>query len=203
MRAKAIQNKNALSRGYCNNSGFNSNGINNSGFNKSGLNKRSFNKEGLNKSMKKNLGFLLPLALFLILAASGIALILLQQTTKPSVNLTISSLASNSAYAAETAAGLASNQLFFPVANRRQMDIRCENINIPSVLNVDGLDQCRLTVSCDCRYENNNTCDSGEAGNYDNSLGIENSFYRIQSEASCGSGFAQGYRRVELNKKAP
>lgn len=188
MRAKAIQNKNALSYGYCNNSGFNRNG---------------FNKEGLNKSIKKNLGFLLPLALFLILAASGIALILLQQVTKPSVNLTISSLASNSAYAAETAAGLASNQLFFPVANRRQMDIRCENIHIPSVLNVDGLNQCRLTVSCDCRYENNNACDSGEVGNYDSSLGIENSFYRIQSEASCGSDFTQGYRRVELNKKAP
>ncbi|MGH1440450.1 MAG: hypothetical protein ACRBBR_10090 [Cellvibrionaceae bacterium] len=155
------------------------------------------------KSIKKHFGFLLPLALFLILAASGIALILLQQVTKPSVNLTISSLATNSAYAAETAAGLASNQLFLPITDRRQMDNRCENINIPSVLNVDGLDQCRLVVTCECRYENNSACDTSELGNYDSSLGIENSFYRIQSEASCGSGFAQGYRRIELNRRSP
>jgi len=168
---------------------------------KNALSKYTLSKK--TRARKKQSGFLLPLALFLVIAASGVALVLLQQVAKPSVNLTISALATNSTYAAETGAALASYQLSFPLGDRRQMDNRCENISIPSVFNIEGLNQCRLSVSCDCRYENNSLCDSSEVGNYDSSLGVEESFYRIQSEARCGSNFAEGYRRVELNKRAP
>lgn len=156
---------------------------------------------------KKQSGFLLPVALFMIVISSGVALVLLKQVVKPSNNLTTSSIAAKSVYAAKLGAELASHQLFFPAAipsnARQQMDSRCENSSVNPTINLDGLHQCRLVVSCECRYESGVVCDSTNNGNYNDTVGVENSFYRIQSEVSCGAGFAQGYYRFELNKKSP
>lgn len=156
---------------------------------------------------KKQRGFLLPLALFMIVVASGLALALLQQVNQPAFNSTTSAVATKTVYAAETGAQLAVHQIFFPPTtpafNRQQMDARCENLTVGPSFNISGLNQCRLQVSCECRYENNTNCDSSDNDNYNGSSGVENSFYRIESEALCGEGFAQGYYRLELNKKAP
>ena len=83
------------------------------------------------------------------------------------------------------------------------MDNRCENLALGPTLNIDGLNQCNLIISCECRYEDGAICDSADNGNYIGSAGAEHSFYRIQSEASCGTGFARGYNRFELNEKSP
>ncbi|MFT6387826.1 MAG: hypothetical protein ACJAUP_001198 [Cellvibrionaceae bacterium] len=142
------------------------------------------------EAIKNKKGFLLPLALFMIVVSSGVALALLQKVSAPANYLTTSAMAKRSLFASKTGAELAAHQLFFPVsspvADRQQMDNRCENLTVGPTFNVDRLIQCRLIISCECRYESGAVCDSGNNGNYNGSLGVENSFYRIESEASCG-----------------
>lgn len=150
-------------------------------------------------------GFLLPLALVLILFGGGLALALLVELPQAKENQLLSTVGSKSSMAAESAAQLFASRLFFPNTSppldRRQVDSRCQTLPRFSTLDVEGLRQCVFIVSCECRYDNNAICDTGNISFYNGSAGINQSFYRIQSEARCGTGEYQGNARKELIKR--
>ena len=152
---------------------------------------------------RKDHGYLLPLALLLMVITSGVALLMLRQASHTTTSEVLSLMALHSTYTAEAAAELAANQLYFiggaPALNRQQVDSQCTTLtNNPTRL----LNQCTVTLTCECHYEDHTLCDSSNAGYYDGTYGVDSSFYRIISEARCGSGFAQGVYRHERIEKA-
>lgn len=154
---------------------------------------------------KKQSGFLLPLLLVMMLAASGLALMLINNVDKPALQLTTSAIASKSVSAAKVGAELSSHALFFnsssPITNRQEMDSQCQQMNYN--FGAPGLNDCQVSVSCECRYETNEVCDVGDINNYNGVASVDWSFYQLVSEASCGTGFAQGFYRYSLSKKSP
>lgn len=146
----------------------------------------------------KQQGFLLPTALFLILFASGAALLMSKQVTQSANHSLVSGFSKQSLYAAETAAQLGAHQLRFLAHDRRQTDQQCQALMIDRVFDAPSLNQCRLIVRCQCRYENGTPCDTSQVNNYDDSAGIMDSFYRIESRAVCGVGFAASEKNAQL-----
>ncbi len=160
-----------------------------------------YDQRSVYQSAKKQKGFLLPLALFMIIVASGGALLMSKQVNDSTTGLTLASMSKQSIYAAETGAQLVANQVFFPSATRQQSDTRCSTISINQNFSVLGLDQCQITVSCACHYGNGNACDSTQNNNYNGVAGVNDSFYHIDSIAACGSGSLLGRHRTSLDKK--
>ncbi len=160
-----------------------------------------YRRRNVRKLNKKQKGFLLPLALFMIVVASGGVLLMSKHANDSSAGLTLAVVSKQSVYAAETGAQLAVNQLFFPVTNRQQTDARCSTTSINQSFSVIGIDNCRVVVSCVCHYENGNACDATQEGNYNGIAGINDSFYHLDSAASCGSGSFSGQHRTTLDKK--
>jgi hypothetical protein len=154
-------------------------------------------------SVHRQSGFLLPLALFMIIAAGGLALLMSRQATQVSTLRVLDIAARNSLYTAETGAQLAANRVLFPSSARQQSDARCQSLAIDQHFLLEGLSQCRIRVACTCRYENNQLCVSTNIANYNGAAGIDDSFYQIDSTATCGSGVYRGQHQYRLIKVFP
>ena len=157
-------------------------------------NSRQFNGED---------GFLLPMALLLLVLASVLAVVMIQQSQQIRELELFSGLAQQSVYAAETGAQLASQQVLFPVIDRQTADSRCQALIINQQWSLPGLQQCQIEVSCGCRYENNNPCITGDGDNYNGSNGVTRSFYQIDSHATCGSLPYGGRHQMTLFREYP
>jgi MSHA biogenesis protein MshP len=154
-------------------------------------------------SYKGNQGFLLPLAIFIILIAAGLAVIMSKQATQVANSFLLDSFSLQSIHAADTGVELGAYQVLFPSVTRQDTDNRCTSLSINQVFNSESLDQCTVSVSCECFYENNNNCDTTQAGNYDGSLGVNNSFYQLNGRAECGTGFTTARHTRSLQLKYP
>jgi MSHA biogenesis protein MshP len=144
-------------------------------------------------------GFLLPLALFIVVVMGLSALVLTQLSSQQSHTRLLEFMNVQAFYAAESGAGRGMQTLFFPDATSRQaIDTRCTTLNSTiTYTGVSGLSPCQVVVTCSCLYGNNAACAPGTAANYLPSSSQLTSYYRINSQASCGTGLHLARRQLE------
>lgn len=138
-------------------------------------------------------GFLLPLALF-ILVVTGVLALTISRTSIQTQNSSIQEFTNVQAfYAAESGAQRGMQVLFLTTTTRLATDTACANMATNTSANqnfasVNGLQMCTATVTCTCVYQNNSACDAGVAANYGptSTVGVTKSFYTIRSVGTCG-----------------
>ncbi|WP_049629555.1 MSHA biogenesis protein MshP [Cellvibrio sp. pealriver] len=134
-------------------------------------------------------GFLLPLALF-ILVVMGVLALTISRTATQTNTATIQELTNiQSFYAAESGAQRGMQGLFLTTTTRNATDAACANMAINhNFASVNGLRMCSVVVSCSCRYQDGSACAHGTAANYlpTSPVGVTKSFYTIRSVGTCG-----------------
>ena len=168
-------------------------------------------------SKKKQQGFLLPLAVFIVVVMGLFALVLSRNTIQTNTSSVQEAVSVQAFYAAESGAQRGMQHLFYLAAPttlvRQQVDQRCINIatNTPLVIafkspenpglpDVPGLNNCSISVSCTCRFSDNSDCSPITAANYNSSAIAERltSFYQITSVATCGITNLRSVRTIEV-----
>ncbi len=132
-------------------------------------------------------GFMIPLALFIIIALSALALALTKMNSQASTSVVIEGVSLQAFFSAETGAQYAMHQLLFNVTNRSAADTNCTNMpatisGFPHVSAI-GLQNCSVSISCSRASVSGNPT----------------SFYTIQSTGICGSGVLTAERTIEVN----
>lgn len=155
---------------------------------------------------KKQQGFLIPLAIFILVVMSMFGLVLSRNTNLTAASPTLELMTLQAFYAAESGSYRGMKHLFFPDASTRNgVDIRCGELNtthpwnLPHDFTVDGLKLCTAVVTCTCAYTDESPCVPGTAANYlpSTPVGQLTSFYTIESVATCGSGNFRAVRTIE------
>lgn len=133
-------------------------------------------------AMRKQRGFLLPVALFIIVVM-GFASLALWRTTAQTSTASVQELLSTQAfYAAESGLQSGLSELLYPDAsNREQVDNRCADLGQSSdFAGVDGLNLCSVEVDCEL---------------------TEPGFYQLEAVGECGSGPTQAQRTLEVQAR--
>ena len=151
-----------------------------------------------NVTYRTQKGFLLPLALFIIVVLGGSAVIVSKKVSQSTASYILDAISIQTFFAAESGTQVGLHELFFYDTDRQLVDGRCSVMNISQVLNVDGLKNCTITVTCQCNYENNMPCDTSNSANYLGLSGVTNSFYTLDSHAQCGAGDILSQHRIEV-----
>ena len=148
---------------------------------------------------RRQRGFLLPLALF-ILVVMGVLALTISRTATQSNTASIQELTNiQSFYAAESGAQRGMQALFLTTTTRSATDLACANMAINhNFAGVNGLQMCSVTVSCSCQYQEGGVCAHGTVANYlpTSSVGVTKSFYTIRSVGTCGP--ADHYRAERI-----
>lgn len=156
----------------------------------------------LNQNIKipqRQRGFLLPMALFIIVVMGVFALTLWRTTAQTSMASVQEISTVQAFYAAESGGQYGMRILFTPTSiNRQAIDNRCAVMNLSLTLFIPGLRNCRVRVTCDCAYENAATCDAAVLANYSLTGPVVKSFYTLTSVGSCGSGNYAAERTLAL-----
>lgn len=147
-------------------------------------------------------GFLLPLALF-ILVVMGVLALTISRTSIQTQTSSFQEFTNIQAfYAAESGAQRGMQGLFLATATRQATDLACANMAINhNFAGVSGLQMCTVTVVCTCLYQNGSTCANGVVANYlpTSPAGVTRSFYTVRSEGNCGpNGHYRAVRVVEV-----
>jgi MSHA biogenesis protein MshP len=153
------------------------------------------------KFIKYQQGFLIPLALFIIVVMGSLALVLARNSNLSHQSFTQELLSTQAFYAAETATQRAMQTLFFPSASSRQaVDSRCAGLTTTyNFSGIAGLQLCQAQVFCSCVYQNNSPCAAGNAANYAGTATTHTSIYTISSNASCGAGSINAARQIQAS----
>lgn len=155
------------------------------------------------KTPPRQRGFLLPVAVFLLVAMGVLALALWRTTAGSNLSAVQEVISVQSFYAAESGAQRAMAQLFFPSGDiRQQIDQRCAAMPLAISFTATGLNQCSAQVSCLCRYDDASACDPTVDANYGPTGDTAASFYQLTSVGRCGSGGVSAVRRVEVEAYA-
>lgn len=160
-----------------------------------------FPKRQVAAAINTQRGFLLPLALFIIVVMGVLALTISRTSIQSQTAVVQELMNLQSFYAAESGAQRGMKAIFFDVAGRQAADAACTNMNInPSYAGVDGLNACTVVVTCTCRYQNGNACAPGIAANYvpEASVDLLKSFYTINSIGGCGEQEYRAERRIQV-----
>ena len=150
--------------------------------------------------MKRQKGFLLPLAIFIVVVMGVFALTISRNTIQSNTSFTLEAISTQAFYAAESGAQRGMQALFYSNDGlRQQVDTRCGAINTTHTFTVDGLRGCSAVVRCVCIYQDQSNCAPGTAANYSASGTVNRltSFYTISSVATCGSGTLSSTRTIE------
>lgn len=145
-------------------------------------------------------GFLLPLALFIIVVMGVLALTISRTATQTQSAAVQEFINLQSFYAAESGAQRGMKALFFDVNSRQAVDAACANMNLsPSYNGVAGLSACTVTVTCSCRYRNASDCAPATTANYTPAATIDvlASFYTITSIGACGQNEYRAERTIQ------
>ncbi|MFL0808810.1 MAG: pilus assembly PilX N-terminal domain-containing protein [Agarilytica sp.] len=131
----------------------------------------------------KQRGFLIPVAMLLVVGIGVLALTISRITSQSSISAYNEGISLQAFYAAESGAYFGMNQLLFNVTLRTAADTNCINLD-GSTLNglANGLQACSVSI----------TCSADTVG------GDPQSFYTIVSTASCGAGEIYAERSVEV-----
>lgn len=134
-------------------------------------------------------GFLLPLALFIIVVMGVLALTISRTATQTQSAAIQEFINLQSFYAAESGAQRGMKALFFDETKRKDMDEKCVGMNLsPSYNGVAGLSACTVTVTC-----------SATTANYTPAATIDvlASFYTITSVGTCGQNEYRAERTIQ------
>jgi MSHA biogenesis protein MshP len=137
-------------------------------------------------------GFLMPVAIFIVVAMGLFALMLWRTTIQTNVSAVQELISNQAFYAAESGAQAGMSRLFYPDASSKAaIDSQCSGMGSMSLdfSGVDGLNLCQASVTCECVDENNNSC--SPAADY--------SFYTLTSVGECGSGDFRAERSVMVS----
>lgn len=139
-----------------------------------------------NNSLHQQRGFLLPLALF-ILVVMGVLALTISRTSMQTQNSTLQEFTNIQAfYAAESGAQRGMQRLFLDTTNiltRTAVNARCTGWNQNFAFSgVKGLSICNAQVSCGFTVDINNT----------------KSFYTITSVGNCGSQQFRAERTIQV-----
>ncbi|MFT5082919.1 MAG: MSHA biogenesis protein MshP [Lentisphaeria bacterium] len=136
---------------------------------------------------KKNKGFLIPLAAFIVFGIGLLAVAINKIASQSSHASVLEGISLQAFYAAETGAQYGMNRLMFDVTDRLVSDANCAALAGGITLNYTaaGLQACSATISCSM-----NTV-----------AGFPFSFYAVRSEASCGSGEIAAQREIEVSAR--
>lgn len=141
-------------------------------------------RSGFSALKKRQEGFLIPLAIFIVVVMSFFAIALWRTTVQTSLSGAQELVSVQAFYAAESGAQAGMQSLFFPDAsNRSGIDGRCQALGLSLSFTVAGLNNCSAQVSCECP-----NCGAGETTSY----------YTITSVGSCGSGLMSSTRTVRV-----
>ena len=132
-------------------------------------------------------GFLMPLAIFILVVMGFFAITISRLTGQTAIATAQEAISVAAFYAAESGAQFGMNQLFYDTGaaiSRATVDANCTALS-GSVFNfaVNGLNGCDATVSCSRSVDAANTT----------------SYYRLQSQAACGSGGVSAQRTIEVS----
>lgn len=127
-------------------------------------------------------GFLLPVALFIIVVMGFAALALTRTTSQTNVSAVQELVSTQALYAAESGVQTGLSELFYPDASDRDdVDGRCDNLNLVlDFSGVQGLNICSVEVQCDR---------------------VEDGVYQLSSRGSCGSGDISARRDLQVLSK--
>lgn len=138
-------------------------------------------------------GFLLPLALFILVVMGVLALTISRTATQANTSSIQEFTNVQAFYAAESGAQRGMQALFLSTTARQVTDSACAGMAGNTTVNqnfsgVNGLQMCSVAVSCNCRYQNGSACAHGTATNYlpTSPTGVTKSFYTIRSVGTCG-----------------
>lgn len=143
--------------------------------------------------LKKQQGFLLPLALFILVAMSFFAFALSRTTSQAGMAPVQELISVQAFYAAESGAQEGLSRLFYPDASSRTaVDNQCAAINSlnRSYDGVEGLNQCSAVIDCTCVDDQGNTPCSPAANI---------SFYTITSTGRCGNTPTHAERTIRVD----
>ena len=146
-------------------------------------------------------GFLLPLAIFIIVVMGALALTI-SRTSMQTQTSSIQELINVQAfYAAESGAQRGMQALFLANANRQTTDNTCTNLAINhNFAGVNGLQACVAQVACQCLYRNGSACNASNGANYlaAAAVGVTASTYTLTSTATCGTGEYSSVRTIQV-----
>ncbi|WP_157152549.1 pilus assembly PilX N-terminal domain-containing protein [Cellvibrio sp. BR] len=152
------------------------------------------------KQVNSQRGFLLPLALFIIVVMGVLALTISRTATQSQTAVVQEFISLQSFYAAESGAQRGMKALFFDVNGRQAADAACLAMNLnPDYSGIDGLSACTVAVDCTCRYQNGNDCTPANATNYSPmaTADVLKSFYTVTSEGTCGENEYRAERSIQ------
>jgi len=156
------------------------------------------NRCGLQTANRQR-GFLIPLALFIVVVIGSLALVIARTSTQTNTASVQELLSVQTFYAAESGAQRGMQILFFPDASVRQdADTRCVAMNQTfNFSGIVGLQHCTAQISCSCRYNNNTACAPATAANYSDATSVPTSFYTVTTLATCGQGNYRADRTIQ------
>ncbi len=138
-------------------------------------------------NLKRQQGFLIPLALFILVGMLALSLTAARLTGQSSTSSTLEMLSTQAFFAAESGGQYAMYKLFSGVTSQAGTDSNCatlaETVNFPNT--ALGLSACAVNISCTATA-------SGGTG-----------FYTLTSAASCGSGDLSAQRSIQISASMP
>lgn len=145
-----------------------------------------------NNMPKRQAGFLLPVAMFIVVAMGLAALALYRTTGQSSIASVQEVVTTQALYAAESGLQAGLNELFYPDASSESaVNNRCINMGTMELdfAGTSGLNLCEVDVTCQCTDEANDPCTAGSQG----------AVYTLQSIGNCGEGNLYSERTLELS----
>jgi MSHA biogenesis protein MshP len=138
-----------------------------------------------NRSQER--GFLMPVAIFIIVIMGGLALTISRFSGQTSIAVVQEAVSVQTFYAAESGAQLAMNKLLYStttVIDQTQALLNCTNLitapSSPLTFTGAGLNNCSTALNC--------------SANIDSGI----SYFTLTSSATCGSGQISAQRTVEV-----
>lgn len=133
-------------------------------------------------AQRRQQGFLMPLALFILVGMAALALAMSRISSNTFVGVTQESISVQAFYAADSGAAYAMHRLLFNAASSVDVDGRCNALNGGTLnLNAPGLQNCSAALTC------------AKAGSLNG-----DEVYTLRSAARCGSGTLTAERVVEV-----
>ncbi len=160
-----------------------------------------FPSPGYTKIIQRQRGFLLPLALF-ILVVMGVLALTISRTSIQTQTSTIQEFTNIQAfYAAESGAQRGMQALFLSTSTRQATDQVCAGMAINhNFAGVNGLRICTVTVTCTCIYQDNSACAHTVNTNYEltSPVALTKSFYTLTSDGVCGQDQYRAERTIQV-----
>lgn len=139
-----------------------------------------FRSSGRYLCAQKQAGFLMPVALFIIIGLGALAISISRMTGESYSAGVHTSVSVQALYAAESATQYAAHQLLFDAANHAEVEARCAATNGSTLeFNTRGLSQCRATITCNVRL-----------------VSGAKPLYELRSQGSCGGGSLMAERII-------